>query len=271
MGAHDFYRSARTQLREQTLSLDEYDRGQHKLDEAATIRGKSIRGVPLSGALATNAGETPSANALAAIYCAVPVAVTIAGFDLWNFLAGPGHPWAYSSGLELAWTLVRVFRWIGYAALYGFFYPLIRGRTPVAKAITLALLVMPSELLSVTGALDFTPPADEAGIYRSLLLGLAIRLGQVIVFSVVLGLAWERRLARLAGYGWSRVRNVRSLRALATPATTVVVAAATALGTALAGTAVAALLSTPGPTAPSPGPSPAPPATSPTSAPPPGR
>ncbi|MFI5835032.1 hypothetical protein ACIA5A_15305 [Micromonospora sp. NPDC051300] len=271
LGAHDHYRSARTQLRERTVTLEEYDRNQRKLDEAATLRGKRTRGIPLSAALSTNAGETPSANALAAVSCAIPVAAAIAGVDLWNFLSSPDEPWAYSSGLELTWTLVRTFRWIGYAAIFGFFYPIVRGRTPVAKALALALLIAPSELLSVVGAFDFTPPLDRDGTYGSLLLGLAIRLGQVIVFSVVLGLAWERRLARLAGYGWDRMRNVRSLRTLATPATTVVVAVATALGTALAGTAVAALLSTPGPPAPTPAPPSGPPSASPTTTPSPGR
>ncbi|MFG2105227.1 hypothetical protein [Micromonospora chersina] len=269
LGAHDYYRSARGHLRDRTMTLEEYDGNQRKLDAAATLRGKTVQGIPLSKALSTNAGETPRANALAAMYCAIPVAAAIACFDLWNFLSSPDQPWAYASGIEHAWTLVRFLRWIGYAVFFGFFYPLIRGRTPVAKALALALLIAPAELLSVVGGLDFHTAEGiiDPDVYRSLLLGLCIRLGQVIVFSVTLGLAWERRLARLAGYGWDRMRNVRSLKTLATPATTVVVAVATALGTALAGTAVAALLSTPGSPGPAPSPTVNPPSASPTPSP----
>ena len=53
-------------------------------------------------------------------------------------------------------------------------------------------------------------------------------------------------MANLGGFGWDRLRNLRSMRALLAPAGTVVVAIATALGIALAGTVVTAMLTSDG-------------------------
>ncbi|MFI6133393.1 hypothetical protein [Micromonospora sp. NPDC051141] len=250
LSAHDVYRSARALLRDGSISTREYYRRQQAIDDAAATRGRVIAGVPVSDALATSGGCSPWNGALAAMLYATPLFLLILGYEL----GLPAVPYTliFSTPWQAALALAHILRWIVYAAIFGYFYPLIRGRTPVTKAMGLVLLILPAELLSVLSLIE--PGEDRASgnsitTSGELLLALGIRTGQVLVFCTVLGLAWERRMAMLAGYRWDRLRNIRSLRALATPAGTVIVAIATALGTALAGTAVAALLTT-GPNAP---------------------
>ncbi|MEV4714471.1 hypothetical protein [Micromonospora sp. NPDC049374] len=249
LSAHDVYRSARALLRDGSISTREYYRRQQRIDDAAAARGRVIAGVPVSDALATAGGRPPWDGALAAMLYATPMFVLIVGYEL----GLPSVPYVliFNPPWQVALILAHILRWIAYAAIFGYFYSLIRGQTPVAKAMVLVLLILPAELLSVLSMIE---PAGESAAGRGittageLLLALGIRTGQALVFCTVLGLAWERRMAMLAGYRWDRLRNIRSLRALATPAGTVIVAIATALGTALASTAVAALLTT-GPSA----------------------
>ncbi len=60
-----------------------------------------------------------------------------------------------------------------------------------------------------------------------------------------LGLFWEWRTSRTALLRWSQLRDFRSVGALVTPVTTVLVAAATAIATGLGGAAVSAILNSP--------------------------
>ncbi|MEV4545500.1 hypothetical protein [Micromonospora echinaurantiaca] len=261
LAAHDVYRSARALLRDGTVGIREYERRQHRIDQAASARGRTVAGLPVSDALATAGGRPPVAGAAAAVGYATPLVVLIAGYEVWALLTAEPGVFLESAVWEVVVVVIHLLRWFAYAAVYGYFYPLIRGRTPVAKAGALVLLVLPAELLTVLSSVS--PHGDWAGetsiitTAGELFLALAIRAGQVVVFCVVLGLAWERRLAALAGYRWDRLRNIRSIRALATPAGTVLVAVATALGTAVASTAVAALL-TSGSPAPAPQSTPSP-------------
>jgi len=255
--AHDVYRQARRKLRDGEVDIRAYDVAQQQIDEAATPLRKQVAGVAVRDALATAAGHCPRDNAIAAAMYAAPIAVLILGYEIWALAVSKPQDLVAVSLLELAFLLLHQLRWVGYAAVYGYFYPLIRGRGPVGKALSLVVLTLPVEVLSVLASIDPEPVDSillDITTVREMALALAIRAGQVVLFCVTLGLAWETRLIRLAGYPWDRLRNVRSIRSLATPAGAVAVAVATALGTAVASTAVAALLSTP----PSPSPAPAP-------------
>ncbi|MFI7491781.1 hypothetical protein ACIBXA_25720 [Micromonospora echinaurantiaca] len=245
LSAHDVYRSARALLRDGSVGIREYERRQHRIDQAAAARGRTVAGLPVSDALATAGGRPPADGAVAAVGYATPLVVLVVGYEVWALLVAEPGLFLERPVWQVAVVVIHILRWFAYAAVYGYFYALIRGRTPVAKAMALVLLVLPAELLTVLSSVS--PRTDWAGetsitTAGELFLALAIRAGQVVVFCVVLGLAWERRLAALAGYRWDRLRNIRSVRALATPAGTVLVAVATALGTAVASTAVAALL-----------------------------
>lgn len=154
--------------------------------------------------------------------------------------------------IGLAGLARHLARWLVYAALFGYCYPLLRGHGPLAKALGLAAVVLAAELLPILS----DPHTTGSG--RHLVLALLVRAGQVLVFFVVLGLLWERRLAVLADIGWNRLRDLRRITTLATPVGTVVLTVVTALGTALAGAAAAALIASdpaPPPSAPRPSPS----------------
>ncbi|MGW2292237.1 hypothetical protein [Streptomyces phaeochromogenes] len=128
-------------------------------------------------------------------------------------------------GLEV-W--IYALRWSLYGFVYGFAYSLVRGGTPLGKAMCLLAVVLPAELTQL--------------LYRSLEpddFGISLRLttGDCLAVFLVLGLYWEARLVRAAGLRWGQIRNFRSLSAVAVPATTVLVAVAvaTALATAMVG------------------------------------
>jgi hypothetical protein len=86
-------------------------------------------------------------------------------------------------------------------------------------------------------------------------IAAVIRLGQLAVFCLALGLWWERRPVRAAGLDWYRIREFRSIRSLGAPLVTVGIAALTVVATALASATVNVILQ--------PGTAPTPPAASP--------
>ncbi|WP_433378731.1 hypothetical protein ACQPZX_12215 [Actinoplanes sp. CA-142083] len=243
--AQQSYRSAPARLRDHTMDLGQHQERQQQLDDAASRATKSIEGVPVEDALATMGAAKPVESALAAMLCALPVAALIIGYEWWTLLTSDLATVVNATPLQLTLIVAHTVRWLVYAGLYGLFYSLLRGRNPIRKANTLVLLVLPAELLSVLSSIN-PSVADGTGITTlpQMFLALAIRTGQVVVLCLFLGLAWERRLALLAGQHWYRLRNVRSLRALAAPVGTVLIAVATTFGTAIASAAVAGLLST---------------------------
>ncbi len=254
LGAHDLYRRARARLAAEEINLNDYNRRQRILDNAASVNGKRVDEIPLECALGTSAGCTPWQNALASAGFALPIAGLIIAYEAWT-LVESNETWKFVENYEAIDLLPdtvavldaarHLARWFGYALLFGYFYPLLRGRTPVVKALALSLAVLAAEIPPILAALP--SEASSAVVDFSsldLVTAVAIRTGQVIVFCFVLGLAWERRLGQLAGFTWDRLRNIRSIRALAAPATTVAIAAATALATALAGAVVTGLLTT---------------------------
>ena len=245
LGAHDLYRRARARLAAEEIDLNAYNRRQRILDDAASVNGKRVDEVPLEWALGTSAGCTPWQNALASVGFALPIGGLIITYEAWLFVANNEAMTWFPDTVAVLDAARHLARWLGYGLLFGYFYPLLFGRTPVVKALALSLAVLVAEIPPIL-AVSPSEVSPDVAIFSSLDLvtAVAIRTGQVVVFCFVLGLAWERRLGHLAGFTWDRLRNIRSIQALATPATTVVVAAATALATALAGAVVTGLLTT---------------------------
>jgi hypothetical protein len=164
--------------------------------------------------------------------------------------------WYTQPTITLVALFVRYLRWYLYAFVFGYFYTAIRGSAPLTKAGIMIILIAPLELLEMLAGLRFDDLTELAQVdVGNLWYGLALKLGQVVVFFSVLGFAWERRLAVVAGFTWGRLRNLRRVQSAAAPAGTILVAVLTALGTSLASAAVAAMLSSP-PSAPPPSPSP---------------
>ncbi|MFK0167471.1 hypothetical protein ACIQU5_01570 [Streptomyces sp. NPDC090306] len=117
-------------------------------------------------------------------------------------------------------------RWPLYGFVYGYAYSWLRGGSPIGKAMCLLAVVLPAELVQL---LYQVPDAGDFGIR------LLLTTGDTVAVLLLLGLYWEGRLVRAAGLRWGQIRNFRSLSATAVPVTTVLVAATTALATAMVG------------------------------------
>ncbi|MEU3290495.1 hypothetical protein [Streptomyces longwoodensis] len=126
------------------------------------------------------------------------------------------------------WTYAL--RWSLYGFIYGYAYSWVRGGSPLGKAMCLLAVVLTAELAQL--------------LYRGLKpdafgISLLLTAGNCLAVFLVLGLYWEARMVRAAGLRWGQIRSFRSLSTIAVPASTVVVAAATALATAMVGVWVA--------------------------------
>lgn len=185
-------------------------------------------------ALGTNAGGSPWTAGLVgaglaqllALPWAVYKALTtgIVGAD--SFM--PFH-------LDAMFQTLRFTHWALYGFVYGYFYVLLRGLTPVGKAAWLMLAALPAEVLPMV-TLTVDPQYARDPSWSDMVAGCAGVAGQLLVLCMLLGLWWEWSLARAAGMKWSQVRNFRRLSSITVPIGTVLVAGATAFATTVAGT-----------------------------------
>ncbi|MGV9608870.1 hypothetical protein ACWDR2_34815 [Streptomyces sp. NPDC003631] len=140
---------------------------------------------------------------------------------------------------QLLTLLSHSLRWVAYGFLFGYFYPSLPGHRPLQKAGALvAALALPESLL-----VRFPTTEETAHPWLAILL----RLGELVVFAMVLALYWEQRLVVVALLPWSAIRSFRRLATLSAPATALLLAVATTIATLLAGAGTAALLHTPDP------------------------
>ncbi len=188
-------------------------------------------------ALGSGGGFSPRANLLAGAAAAAALALPIMVYEASVIFFSPVADLSGQSTLELLEDGRSVLRWVVYGALFGLFYPAVRGDRPIAKASALLVALLVPELLAIV----LTPAASA----QQIAFAAAIRAGQVTVLCIGLGLFWEWRLSRSAGLRWGQLRDFHKAGALVTPITTLVVAAATTVVTALAGAAVAAILQAP--------------------------
>ncbi|KUN85540.1 hypothetical protein AQJ66_13610 [Streptomyces bungoensis] len=230
----DFQRSARSALAEDMTVSDFSDRwrglavpGRNGDPESRLRRAKRF-------ALGTNAGRSPWTAGLVgagraqllALPWAVYKAVTSGTVGADNFM--PFH-------LNLMFQILRFTHWALYGFVYGYFYAMLRGLTPVGKAAWLMLGILPAEVLPMA-TLTVDPQYARDPSVNDLVTGCAGVAGQTLVLCMLLGLWWEWSLARAAGMKWSQIRNFRRLSSITVPAGTVLVAGATAFATTIAGT-----------------------------------
>ncbi len=180
-------------------------------------------------ALASGAGVLPYANGLAAVRIGGLLALPVIVFELVIGARAVDSEPFFVMAAFFCYTL----RWLAYAFAFGYLYPALRGRTPLTKAIGLATAILAIEICRL---------AAESGANPDWRLAAGIRTGQILVFALGLGLLWERRLSMRAGVAWGVVRDFRTLRALAVPVTTVLVAVGTTAATILAGAAMNAVV-----------------------------
>ncbi|MFF0792026.1 hypothetical protein [Streptomyces spiralis] len=230
----DFQRSARSALAEDMTVTDFSDRwrglavpGRNDDPESRLRRVKQF-------ALGTNAGRSPWSAGLVgagrAQLLALPWAVYKAATS-----GTVGADFFMPFHLDVMFQVLRFTHWALFGFVYGYFYAMLRGLTPVGKAAWLMLVILPAEVLPMA-TLTVDPQYTRDPSVSDLVTGCAGVAGQTLVLCMLLGLWWEWSLARAAGMKWSQVRNLRRLSSITVPVGTVLVAGATAFATTIAGT-----------------------------------
>lgn len=171
-------------------------------------------------ALGTSGGRTALRNGVAAAVMLGALCLPWMGYTVPSLAAGDAQ------GIGDLQVWLYTLRWPVYGFVYGYAYSWLRGGSPIGKALCLLAVVLPAELAQLL--YSGREPRDFA-------VSLLLATGNCLAVLLVLGLYWEARLVRAAGLRWGQIRNFRSLSATAVPATTVLVAAATALATAMVG------------------------------------
>lgn len=139
------------------------------------------------------------------------------------------------------------FPWYGF--VFGYLYPLIPGRTGLAKAVRLFVVVAVSETVSLVVPLDVAS-LDAATI--------TLRLLQLALLCFALGIAADYRTLRWAGLGAARIGDVYGTYPFAVWSSGIAVAVVTTLATTMLGSAAGVLLDNILPQLPPPSPSPGP-------------
>ncbi|NUT43971.1 MAG: hypothetical protein HOV86_28645 [Thermoactinospora sp.] len=219
----ELYRLGRGKLGAGEMTLEDFDNQRRDLNHA--LGEESHRP---ETAFATSAACSPWHNGVMAFTLTLALTLPFAALFGWP------------SGTDLS---VFVFDARGLLALpvfgflFGYFYPLLRGTQPMTKALYLMTAATATEISAYVTAL-FEPDIGAIDKFQV----IAIVVGQTALACIGLGLYWEWRLMHLAGEPWGRVRNVRSVRSLATPLIAVVIAAGTTAATTVAGKTVDRIL-----------------------------
>ncbi|WP_129307354.1 hypothetical protein [Streptomyces sp. L2] len=230
----DFQRSARSSLAGDMKVAEFTDRWErlavpgHRDDPESRLRRAR------QYALGTNAGRTPWSAGFAGARRALLLALPWAAYKaVTGGVVGADYFMPFH--LDELSKVLRFGHWALYGFVFGYFYALLRGVTPVGKAARLMLVILPAEVLPML-PLTIDPQYAAHPSWSDMAAGCAGAAGQTLVLCMLLGLWWEWSLARAAGMKWSQVRNLRRLSSITVPAGTVLVAAATAFATTVAGT-----------------------------------
>ncbi|MER8029763.1 hypothetical protein ABTZ78_12455 [Streptomyces bauhiniae] len=230
----DFQRAARSALAEDMTVADFSDRWRG-LDVPGRIGDPAKRLARARRfALGTSAGAAPRTAGLAGAAAALTLALPWATYKLLT-TAAVGTDTLMPFHLAELSKALRFGHWALYGFVFGYFYALLRGVTPVGKATFLMLVLVPAEVFPML-ALTVDPQYTADPSWTDTAAGCGGVAGQTVVVCMGLGLGWEWWLARAAGMKWSQVRNFRRLSSITVPAGTVLVAAATAFATTVAGT-----------------------------------
>ncbi|MFF2133346.1 hypothetical protein ACFVW1_50090 [Streptomyces olivochromogenes] len=230
----DFQRTARSSLTDDMEVSDFLDRWRQldvpgRRGDPATRLARAKR-----FALGSSAGVAPRVAGSAGAALAQLLALPWAGYKLVTGSA-VGADSAMPFHLTEISQALRFAHWALYGFVFGYFYVLLRGLTPIGKAGSLALVVLPAEILPMV-TLTVDPQYTQSPSWTDLAVACGGLAGQTFVVCMGLGLCWEWWLARAAAMKWSQVRNFRRLSSITIPAGTVLVAAATAFATVVAGT-----------------------------------
>jgi hypothetical protein len=230
----DFQRTARSSLADDMAVSDFSDRWRElevpgRCGDPATRLARVKR-----FALGSSAGAAPRVAGTAGAALTQLMALPWAAYKLATGDAvGADSAMPFHLG-EISQAL-RFGHWALYGFVFGYFYTLLRGLTPIGKAGMLFLVVLPAEILPMaTLTVDAQYTRDPS--WTDMAVACGGLAGQTFVVCMGLGLCWEWWLARAAAMKWSQVRNFRRLSSITVPAGTILVAAATAFATVVAGT-----------------------------------
>jgi hypothetical protein len=230
----DFQRASRSALTDGDMSAAEFSQRWEELDvpghrgDPATRLARAKR-----CALGTSAGTAPRVAGAAGAALAQLLALPWATYKL--VTADPVGADAFMPfHLEEISKALRFAHWALYGFVFGYFYALLRGHTPIAKAAALMAVVLPAEVLAMV-PLTVDPQFTRNPSWDDMAVACGGLAGQTFVVCMGLGLVWEWWLARAAALKWSQVRNFRRLSSITVPLGTVLVAAATAFATVVAG------------------------------------
>ncbi|MFI6298047.1 hypothetical protein ACIBEJ_41100 [Nonomuraea sp. NPDC050790] len=219
----ELYRVGRGRIGAGELSMGDFEQQREDLETALDGHGRHPE-----TAFATSAGCTPWHNGVHAFV--ICLLLSLPFLFMYGLPAGPDLA-SYLFDARYLLTMPA------FGFLFGYFYPRIRGTQPMTKVLHLMAAALVTELSAYLPA--FAEP-DVSALDKVQLL--AIVVGQVALVYIALGLFWEWRLMHLAGEPWGRVRNVRSLRSLATPLVAVLIAAVTTAATSAASQSVDRIL-----------------------------
>jgi hypothetical protein len=169
-------------------------------------------------------GQTAWRNGWVAGRFALYISLPFSAYEWWRLLQQSGGLFTESPTIVMVDYIRNVGRWVAYGWAYGYLYPIFRGRTPITKALGLMCVLLGPEILTIV---------DNQPSSAALRLAILVRVGEVVIFCMLLGLAWEWQLTRDAGMPWIRIRDFRRLGSLAAPVTSVLVAVATVVATTL--------------------------------------
>jgi hypothetical protein len=235
----DLRRSARAQLAAGEMSIATFDERQRALEteDLDGQRRPDWNGIR-EEAFGSSFGYTPWQNAAFAAKIGLILALPYIIYEEMS-LFNLDSDILYDRSTTIATTIgvaAYLARWAVYASIFGYFYPLVQGRSPMGKSLALWAALLSIEII---------PLFDGTWDLNNLAIAIVIRAGQLLAFAMGLGIAWEVRAMRAAEFAWSRLRNIRNLRSLGPPAAAVVIAAATAAATVLASSTVSAILNPP--------------------------
>ncbi|WP_327089922.1 hypothetical protein OIE66_04715 [Nonomuraea sp. NBC_01738] len=219
----ELFRVARGKIGAGELSMADFERQRHELEGSLDKHGRNPE-----TAFATASGCTPWHNGVHAFLACLMLSVP---FSLIYGLPSGADMTSWIFDARYLLTLPA------FGFLFGYFYPRLRGTQPMTKALNLMGAALLTELSAYVPALV---EPDVAALDKLQLV--AIVVGEVALVCIGLGLYWEWRIMHLAGEPWGRVRNVRSIRSLATPFLAVLIAVVTTAATSAAGQTVDRLL-----------------------------
>ncbi|PNG22099.1 hypothetical protein [Streptomyces cahuitamycinicus] len=230
----DFQRASRSALVDGDMSAAEFSERWEKLDVPGGRGDPATRLARVKRcALGTSAGTAPRSAGAAGAALALLLALPWAAYKL--VTADPVGADAFMPfHLEEVSKALRFAHWALYGFVFGYFYALLRGSTPIAKAAALMAVVLPAEVLAMI-PLTVDPQFTRNPSWNDMVVACGGLAGQTFVVCMGLGLVWEWWLARAAALKWSQVRNFRRLSSITVPLGTVLVAAATAFATVVAG------------------------------------